>query len=203
MDRDPPEMSLLQQVDDHLARSLQVVAETLESRVEQSLDEDLRLRLRARHTMWVRRADLLLRLPVDHGEERPQDAEKATCDAVRDADDRADALSEGPVGRAFLSGDPVVLAGLPPWSGPGADPDSYRERWVGLGVPRDEVDRFSRHARCILALPMVLDPRVARVLCIDLREPLDEIQEHLDDFCRWFLAASGSLVAALLLARER
>ncbi|MCK6503823.1 hypothetical protein L6R53_10555 [Myxococcota bacterium] len=199
----PPKMGTLQLVDDHLARSVRVVASTLEAVMAQVPDDTAGRNANPRYTIWVPRGDRMLRLPVAHGDARPQDPERSTSYAIGDGTVDGFPGAEGPVAHAFHTGQPVVMTGLPAWSGADGDREGYLSRWECLGVPRSKVESFSRHSRCVLAIPMTLRPRVAGVLCVDLREPFDAFEAELRAFCLRIMETSGSFIAALLLAREQ
>jgi len=148
----------------------------------------------------VRREGLLVRLPWSIGDERNQNPDHATRYSLGAGEIE---LAEDPVARAYGSGESQVLAGLPPWSGRGARKADYIRKWSEQGVPRSRVEGFSRHARCVLAIPMRLQPKVVGVLCIDFREPMAPLADALALLCTRVMEASGSFIAALLLLREQ
>jgi hypothetical protein len=105
----------------------------------------------------------------------------------------------GPVARAFASRSPAVLNRIPPWR---SDPLGAIAAWSEQGLTEDEVRGFSRHASCVLAVPLVLfKDRCTGVLCVDLMTTPQIDDGELLEFALWIAEANGTFIASLLEQR--
>lgn len=192
-------LKLLQHADDHAERALRVVSKLIEAllpEVESSSSAPTRL------TLWVPRSGHepgsreLVRIPRALGEPRNAPSQKRTRYPL------IDPHAGGPLCDAFRSGRPQVLCGLPDWSAGPEERARYRDRWRNAGVTEGQVDGFSRHARCVLAIPLALEPTIAGVLCADFGLPFDHDETRLLELCDVVVQKSGQFIASLLLLRE-
>lgn len=101
----------------------------------------------------------------------------------------------GPVSAAFVHRRLEWLIDLPD---PKANRDAYYERWSGVDVPGEMVDGFSRHARSLVAVPLILFEDPIGVLCVDLMDPLTGREEAVRALAEQLQVRSGYFVTALL-----
>ncbi|MCA9568760.1 MAG: hypothetical protein KC656_13000, partial [Myxococcales bacterium] len=188
-----------QQIGDHLAQALRLVGEsTLSALATEGTTPAQRARqLRPRLTLWVPE-DGELR-PIPPRVELPQRKRRVPLGRTRWALPAGNEAPAGPIARAFVTGRSVALHGLPD---PEDDEEAYLAAWLAHGVPAGVVDRFSRHARTLLAVPLGLFEEPAGVLCVDLLEPLAAQEELIQALLDTIRLRSSYFLAALLHLRR-
>lgn len=95
-------------------------------------------------------------------------------------------VPEGPIGVAFATNMPVVMAGLPQWVDDQADThrryikkyNSEAERLGAKAMDEQRLRAFGRKARCFISIPIgIEDDRPDAVVCIDTLDPLTAIRK--------------------------